>query len=243
MPMIEEMVIIPGAKPLPAFLTRLTADIRRPAVILIPEIFGLNENIRDTARRIAEAGYAALAPDFFRHEPTPYDQFSTARQVASSLTDAQALVDIDNALSFLNSQPFVQPRSTGIFGFCMGGRLAFLASCMHADRIRACVDFYGARKSGGSVHPGQTMIPLAEAASLQAPVLMFYGEKDSFISKEEIEKVRRRLTELSKRFEIHVYPGADHGFFCDARGSYAPEAASDAWSRTLRFLADHLGER
>ncbi|MDQ2730661.1 MAG: dienelactone hydrolase family protein [Armatimonadota bacterium] len=242
MPVIEESVTISGEKELPAFQARPSEEGLHPAVIIVLEIFGLNDHIRSVVRRLAESGYVALAPDFFRHEPTPYDDFAGAREVASCLSDVGAMEDVGAALDYLEKQPFVTAGKTGILGFCMGGRLAFLAACHHPDRTRACVDFYGARMSGGGVHGGHTMVPLEAAPALACPVQFFYGADDHFIPPEEVERVRERMTSLGKSFDIQVYEGAGHGFFCDQRESYQSEAATDAWSRTLKFLHEQLGE-
>lgn len=242
MAVIEESVIIPGGKELPAFQARPSEEGPHPAVVIVFEIFGLNDHIRSVAHRLAESGYVALVPDFFRHDPSPYDDFAGARRVASSLSDVGAMEDIGAAFDYLEKQSFVTAGKTGTIGFCMGGRLAFLAACHHPNRIRACVDFYGARMSGGGVHSGHTMVPLNDAPELSCPVQFFFGAEDHFIPPEEIDKVRERMTSLSKSFDIQIYEGAGHGFFCEQRASHQAEAATDAWSRTLKFLHEQLGE-
>jgi carboxymethylenebutenolidase len=232
----QETVSLGGSPALEGFLARPEEEGSYPALVVIFEVFGLNHQIQEVARRLAAEGYVALAPDFFRHPPTGYQEFEEARRVASSLSDTQAMADVGRAFDYLEQQPFVCKGRPGVMGFCMGGRLAFLAACRFPDRVAACVDFYGARKSGGSVHPGQTMVALDEAPALTCPVLIFYGEKDAFIPPEERDKVRSRLESLSKTFEMHVYSGADHGFFCEERASFHPVAAADAWEKVMAFL-------
>jgi len=240
MSIVEDQVTIPGPTPLPAFIARPQRDEPKPAVIIFPEIFGLNDSIRNVARNLASAGYVALAPDFFRHAPTPYDDFQGARQVASCLSDTGAMSDTAAALDYLHSLPYVRPGKSAVLGYCMGGRLAFLAACHHPASIGACVDYYGARLIGGRTHDGQTMIPLDDAPAIECPVLFFFGEQDDFIPAEERETIRSRMQSLGKSHEIHVYPGAGHGFSCESRSSFHAEASADAWRRTLEFLSAAL---
>ena len=117
----------------------------------------------------------------------------------------------------------------GITGFCMGGRVSYLVACERADKIRAAAPFYG----GG--------IPIDKTAKLKAPVLAFFGEKDAFIPLEFVEQLRREAAKHKKQVEIVVYPGADHGFFCNERASYNAKAAADAWQKLKTFFATHLG--
>ncbi|HET6382471.1 MAG TPA: dienelactone hydrolase family protein [Armatimonadota bacterium] len=232
----EETITIDKASALTGYLARPSDAAPRPPVLVIYEIFGLTNNIRNAAARLADAGYVALAPDFFRHDPVPYNQFAEARRVSSSLSDAGAMSDIAASIDYLQSQPYVRTGPSAVLGFCMGGRIAFLAACKLNTRIGACVDFYGARLSGGRVHEGQTMVPLDEAASLRCPVQLFFGDQDSFIPPEEVEIIRDRLDDLGASFEIELYPDAGHGFCCEERDSYHPAAAADAWARALQFL-------
>lgn len=242
MSVIEEQVNIAGQLPLPAFTARPSDGDPHPSVLVIFEIFGLNDHMRSVARRLAEAGFVGILPDFFRHDPVPYNSFSGARAVASGLSDEQAMADIASTLDFLASQPYALAGKTAVVGFCMGGRLAFLAATQYPGRLQAVVDFYGARVPGGSVHPGQTMTPLDHAAAIRCPLLLFFGDRDQSIPPEDIEAIRSRLQSFGKSFESVVYPGAGHGFFCEERDSYHAAAAEDAWARTLKFLREQLGE-
>ena len=117
----------------------------------------------------------------------------------------------------------------GITGFCMGGRVAYLAACELADKIKASVPFYG----GG--------IPVEKTAKLECPVLAFFGEKDAFIPLESVEQLKAEARRHRKAVEVVVYPGAGHGFFCNERASYQKAAAEDAWARLKQFFATHLG--
>jgi carboxymethylenebutenolidase len=122
----------------------------------------------------------------------------------------------------------------------MGGRVTFLAACNNSA-IKAAVPFYGGGIAAVMQSSDRTPIPpLDYAEKLQAPMLLFFGEKDAFIPLDQVHKIKSRLAELGKDAETVVYPGADHGFFCDERPSFNAEAAQDAWRRLLTFFAKHL---
>jgi carboxymethylenebutenolidase len=133
-------------------------------------------------------------------------------------------------LDWLGARADVDGARIGVTGFCMGGRLSFLAACALPDRVAAAVPFYG----GGIANH------LALADRIRAPLYLFFGEKDAFIPLEQVQRIEARLAELGKTFHCKVYPGADHGFFCDERASYHAEAAADAWRELARFFARHL---
>jgi len=219
---------------MPAHLALPGTPGRHAAVIVYAEAFGLNDNIRKIAERLAAEGYVALAPDpYYRLLPAKncwtYDSVDGALDAMQSLDDSRFTADSKAALDYLASRPDTTNK-VGVTGFCMGGRLSFLAACVHPDRIAAAAPFYG----GGIVGH------LDRAAALRAPLLQLYGEKDPYIPLDQVEQVKSELARLGKRSETIVYPGADHGFFCEERASYQAEAAGDAWTRVRSFFAQHL---
>ena len=141
----------------------------------------------------------------------------------------KVVTDVGTAISYLEKQASVRADRIGITGFCMGGRVSYLAACELPDKIRAAVPFYG----GG--------IPIEKTPKLKAPVLAFFGEKDDFIPLAFVEQLRNEAAKQKKQVEIVVYPGAGHGFFCNERSSYDPAAAADSWERLKKFFATHLG--
>jgi carboxymethylenebutenolidase len=225
-------VPVPGGT-MPAQLARPADGGRRPAVLVIQEAFGLNGHIKAVARRIAGEGWVTLAPDLYwragKGRTVGYDQLAEAIALMQSLDDAQIISDVGGAIAFLGRHPSVRADRVGITGFCMGGRVSYLAACALSDQITACVPFYG----GG--------IPVERTPALKAPVLAFFGAEDAFIPLDDVERLRTALATNGKRAEVVVYPGADHGFFCDERRSYHPEVARDAWDRMTRFFVTHLG--
>ena len=216
---------------------------KSPAVLVHFEIFGVNSHIENLCRRFAEAGYAALAPDYYWRLETktaPYTDLKTGFALAATLKDEEIIADAGSAIRFLRSKDFVEPNAIGTIGFCMGGRISMLVAANHAKDILAAISFYGGGLAGENMRGCQTMNPMEEAAKVQAPILLIYGEKDQFILPEHVEKFTRALKQLGKNFKSKVYSGAGHGFFCDERPSFHPDAAKDAWQQTLNFLDANL---
>jgi carboxymethylenebutenolidase len=210
----------------------------RGAVIVIQEAFGVNDHIEDVARRFADAGYYAVAPAIFHRAgggTAPYDDFSKVMPLFEGLTDDGVLVDVDATLDHLHGAGF-SDGSIGIVGFCFGGRVTFLVAARRA--IGAGVGFYG----GGITHNSTGMAgPLAdEAASLETPWLGLFGDEDAMIPVDGVEDLRSALTGASVDTEIVRYPGAGHGFHCDARDSYHEESANDGWQRALDWFSANL---
>ncbi|HEY7679838.1 MAG TPA: dienelactone hydrolase family protein [Terriglobia bacterium] len=216
---------------------------KAPALVVHFEIFGVNDHIQDVCRRIAQAGYAALAPDYYwrlEQRTAPYSDMKGAFALAANLKDEEILSDVGSCLRYLRGQSSVEADAIGTLGFCMGGRLAFLTAARYPNEIAAAVCFYGGGLAGENRRGGQTLDPLEEAPKVRCPVLLIYGDKDQFIAAEHVEKFTGRLKQLNKAYQSHVYAGAGHGFFCNDRPSYNADAAADAWKKTLDFLEGNL---
>jgi len=226
-----EMIETAGG--MPAYLARPKDGGRAPAVLVIQEAFGLNDHMKDVTRRIAAEGYTALAPDVYwrggKGRAVGYDDLPAAIGMMQALKDTEVVADLAGAIAWLEKQPSVRADRIGITGFCMGGRISYLAACELPDKIRAAVPFYG----GG--------IPVDKTAKLRCPVLAFFGEKDAFIPLESVEALKAEAKKQGQQVEVVVYPGADHGFFCNERASYNEKAASDAWTKLKAFFRANLG--
>jgi carboxymethylenebutenolidase len=224
-----EMIDVGG---MPAYVARPAGAGPSPAVLVIQEAFGLNDHIKDVTRRVAGEGYVALAPDLFyrggKGRTAGYDQLPKALELMGSLKDDEIVADVASAIAHLEKDATVRRGRIGITGFCMGGRVSYLAACALPEKITAAVPFYG----GG--------IPIDRTPTLRAPVLAFFGDADPFIPLDQVEKLRIEAERLGKTVEVVVYPGAPHGFFCNERDSYRPDAARDAWEKTKAFFARHL---
>ncbi|MGH9025721.1 MAG: dienelactone hydrolase family protein [Acidimicrobiia bacterium] len=209
------------------------------AVIVIQEAFGVNDHIEDVTRRFAVTGYHAVAPALFHRTgggTADYDSFDKVVEWMTALTDEGMLADVDATVAYLNSQGFDNAQ-IGTVGFCMGGRVTFLVAARRA--LGAAVGFYG----GGIVTPRFPHLArlIDEAAELRTPWLGLFGDADTGIPVDDVEALRDALTTAPEANEIVRYPDAEHGFHCDHRPAYHPEAAADGWRRTLAWFDTHLG--
>jgi carboxymethylenebutenolidase len=210
------------------------------AVIVIQEAFGVNDHIQDVTRRFAAEGYLAVAPSLFHRAgggTASYDDFSKVLPMFEGLTDAGMLDDVDAALDHISGTGIPHER-TGIVGFCMGGRVAFLVALER--RLGAAVGFYG----GGIVTARFPQFPalVDRTPELQTPFLGLFGDRDTGIPVDDVETLRDRLdSQAGVAHQVVRYADAEHGFHCDARPAYHPEAAADAWQRTLAWFAEQLG--
>jgi carboxymethylenebutenolidase len=222
--------------PMSAFLVVPEGISSEPAVIVLMEAFGVNSHIKDICRRLAREGYVALAPDMYHRTGDmltyAYDD-PKRREAFSAMTNEGIEADIDESLAHLGRMPEVDAGRIGTVGFCVGGFMSFLAACR--TDVATAVCFYG----GGIVNrrEGLKLEPLlTEAANIKVPVLMLFGERDTSIPPSDVEAIRSRLAMQPREHEVVVYPGAEHGFNCDERPSFNPDAAADAWSRTILWL-------
>jgi carboxymethylenebutenolidase len=211
------------------------------AIIVIQEAFGVNAHIQDVTRRVAAAGYYAVAPDLF-HRSGPgsvveYGEFSQVLEFFKDLGDDDAILrDIDATLAHLRSEGFEAPSRLGIVGFCFGGRVTFLVALRRA--LGAAVGFYG----GGIVTGRFPQFPAlaGEVESMQTPWLGLFGDQDTSIPVEDVEQLGAALVDAPVETEVVRYAEAGHGFHCDERDSYRADDAVDAWSRAVAWFDRHL---
>ena len=206
-----------------------------PGIILLQEAFGVNHHIRSVADRLAAAGYAVIAPELFHRTAAPgleiaYANFNTeAAPHYSAINNDDLTADLRAAHAWLGTQPLVKADKIASIGFCLGGRVSFLANAVLP--LAAGVSYYG----------GGTHTLTNRAQDLHAPHLFFWGGLDAHISKGHIAQVIEAVEAAQKPYINTVISYADHGFNCDERPSYHPEAAKEAWALTLAFLGDKLG--
>ena len=208
-----------------------------PGVVVIQEAFGVNDHIKKVTERIAAEGYVAIAPDIFHREEDrliPYSDMKKAIATLQRVVDGKAMEDIGAAIAQLKSQGNVKSGSIGVTGFCMGGRLTYLAAAHHASDLKCAVPYYG-----GGIPVGNPS-PLSRTGEIKCPMQLFFGAKDQLIPQDHVEQIRAELTAKKVAFQLEVYPEAGHGFFCDERGSYHETSAKDAWEKTKAFFAQHL---
>ena len=224
-----------------------------PGVVVAHDCFGLNPHAKGIANRLAGAGFYALAPNFYGG-PTSvadvapeylhpavathfeYTQEERAEDAAAMLSDERGEAIFRQAIDYAVTRGKVRSGGVGVLGFSMGGRLAFLAACRNSDQVRAAVSFYP--KGIASPSPGQRgrPLPIDLARDLRAPLLLFYGQLDTTISRQERETVRERLAALGKDFRVEVFRDAGEDFFCEERDTHRIHASNIAWEETLALF-------
>ena len=222
---------------MPAFVARPASGKPAPVIVVVHEIFGVHEWVRDICRRFARAGYYAIAPDLFaRHGDATKiaDIKQLVGTIVSKAPDTQVLGDIDTTYAWAGSHGGDGKRR-GITGFCWGGRVVWLYAA-HSAALKAGVAFYGRLVSEKTAL--QPLSAIEEVARLKAPVLGQYGALDKGIPLADVEAMRAALKKAGKTppDAITVYDGADHGFMADYRPSYHEAASKQAWAATLSWF-------
>jgi carboxymethylenebutenolidase len=224
---------LPGYRAMPA------AGGPFPVVLVVQEIFGVHEYIRDVCRRFAKLGYLAVAPELYARQgdvSKMTDVADIVGKVVSKVPDAQVMGDLDAAVAWAASTGKGDTARLGITGFCWGGRIVWLYAA-HSPRLRAGVAWYG--RLTGAPTPTQPRHPIDVAGQLRAPVLGLYGGADAGIPVADVERMRAALAAASSPSEIVVYDGAPHGFHADYRPSYREDAARDGWEHLLAWFPKH----
>jgi carboxymethylenebutenolidase len=229
----EIMLQVADGTTMKGYVAAPEGTAKLPAMLVFQEAFGVNAHIRDVADRFAAAGYFSIAPELF-HRSGPgfegaYDNFPAVMPHMQALTVEGMSQDVQSAYGWLQTHPRVLANSTAGIGFCMGGRVSFLANSLVP--LKAAVSFYG-----GGIAPAL----LPRAAEQHAPILLVWGGLDKHIPPEQIRGVTDALRQANKPFINVEFSDADHGFFCDARASYNKSAAAVAWPMVLKFLETHI---
>ena len=212
---------------------------KRPIILVVPEIWGLHEHMKDVCRRLAHKGYFAISAE-------PYSRIGQLWKLteikdvlagANKLTDEQAFIDLDGAADWASKHKLGAGNKMGITGFCRGGRMVWMYSA-YSKRIKAGVAFYGPFLP---TPPAMPLGVLDIADQLKAPVLGLYGGADQGIPLDTVERMRAALKAFGKDKEsiIHVYPDAPHGFNADYRPSYRKDISEDAWKRAFAWFKSH----
>ena len=229
----------PDGFELPAYLARPEGDGPFPVVIVVSEIFGVHEYIRDVCRRLAKAGYAAVAPAFFvrKQDPAPLSDMAAIMTIVGAAGYEQVMGDVGATLEWIGLQAWANPDKVGITGYCWGGKVVWQAAAWFAD-LGAGVAWYGRLAPAADATPVQISSgqpwPVDIADDLKAPVLGLYGGKDQGIPLASVERMREALARAGQTgSQIVVYPDAQHGFHADYRASYSEADAKDGWSKLL----------
>ena len=232
--------IIQIAKGLPGYYVTPTGTGRFPAIIVLMEAFGLNNWCKSICDRLAQAGFAAIAPDFYRGTTYAYTDVAGAIGKLKSLNDDAIMSDVGKSLDFLAGKSEVNANGIGVIGFCMGGRYAFLTNAVYPTKIKAAISFYGGGIDAAPGNPlGQKSL-LDRVSAIKSPIMLMYGSEDQLIAAEEHGRVATALSKAKKRYILNLFPKAGHGFMSDRRENYAPEAAAEAWIMTTGFFSQNL---
>jgi carboxymethylenebutenolidase len=223
----------------PAYFAAPAAASGAPVALVVHEIFGVHEYIRDVCRRLAKAGYFAIAPDLYQRQGDVSklaDVGAILRQVVARVPDAQVASDLDATLGWAAQDDRADAKRAVITGFCWGGRVVWLY-CAHRPELKAGVAWYG--RLTGDERPETPTQPIDLVGARLAPVLGLYGTEDSGIPIESVEAMRRELVAAGQSSEIVLFPGAPHGFHADYRASYRSMAATEGWRRMLEWFRSH----
>jgi len=230
---------IPGYRAMPA--PNGKTKRKPPVVLVVQEIFGVHEHIRDVCRRLAKVGYFAVAPELYvrQGDVSKLPGIPEIRAVVDRVPDAQVLTDLDATVAWAAASGDADADKLAITGFCWGGRIVWLYAA-HSTKLKAGVAWYG--RLTGDKDAARPRHPLELAADLHAPVLGLYGGQDQGIPVTSVEDMKKALkagSAAAKQCDIRVYPQAGHAFLADYRPSYQPEAAADGWKRMLAWLKAH----
>ncbi len=221
---------VEGSTPMGAYVARPAGGGPPPGLLVFQEAFGVNSHIRNVTERFAHEGYVAIAPELF-HRTAPlgfegnYKDFPSVMPHYQALTNEAAEANVRATYDWLHSNSQVKQDRISSVGFCMGGRVSFLANSVVP--LRGAVSFYG-----GGIAPGL----LDRAAKLHGPSLLIWGGLDKHITADHRKAVADALTAQRKTYVNVEFSNADHAFFCDERAAYEPNAARQSWALTLEFL-------
>src|SRR5690606_26255525 len=241
--LIVEVIAYPAPDgfEMPAYVARPQAPGPHPVVIVVSEIFGIHAYIEDVCRRLAHAGYAAIAPAFFVRvdHAAPMTDFARIREVVAAASHEQVMGDVGAALDWLADADWASDR-IGVTGFCWGGAVTWMAAARF-EAIDTGVAWYGRLAPPAEPDGEARPWPVDVAGELKAPVLGLYAGQDRGIALDTVEMMRAALAAGDDTgSEIVVYPEASHGFHADYRVSYDAAAAEDGWRRLLAHFAVHL---
>jgi len=227
---------------IPAYRAMPEGQKGAPVILVIQEIFGVHEYIQDVCRRLAHEGYMAIAPEMFvrQGDPTRYTEIPRLfSEVVNKVPDEQVMSDLDATVAWAGGNGGNANR-LGITGFCWGGRVVWLYAA-HNPRLAAGVAWYG--RLAGETDELRPRQPVDVTSDMNAPVLALYGENDSGIPLETVDRMKAALakgSDAAKASEFVIYPDAPHAFHADYRPSYREDAAQDGWTRALAWFGERL---
>jgi carboxymethylenebutenolidase len=237
---VSDSKVISKGFQVPIYEARPAAAGKYPIVLVIPEVFGMHEHIKDVTRRFAKEGFLSLTFEPYAREGgvLHLPNIESVRKVVDPVPDEQVMGDLDALVAYAKQHPAGRADRIGVTGFCRGGMYTLLFAA-HSRDIRAAVPWYGQLRPAKT--PGvRTVGPLDIAAKINGPVLGLYGGEDLGIPVPDVKEMEAALKTAGKTAEFAIYPGAPHAFFADYRPSYRAEAAKDAWGRCVAWFNKYL---
>lgn len=235
------VTIVNGELQIAAYLAQPAIEGSFPGIIVIQEIFGVNQHIREVTEQIAAAGYVAIAPAIYQRQAPGFEvgysaeEFALGRQYKEQTKASELLSDIQATINYLKTLQSVKPDSFGTIGFCFGGHVVYLAATLPEIKATAC--FYGAGIATGT--PGGGSATITRTSEISGVIYGFFGTEDPLIPNEQVDQIEAELQKQKIRHQIFRYP-TGHGFCCDRRDSYNPEAATDAWQQVYQLFQQEL---
>ncbi len=237
----EEITYDSNGRSLPLFIAGPASPTKAPALILVHEIFGLNDHIRDVARRFAAQGIRVFATDLFHgRENLPSDKtdLGAMRAVWENIPDGELIGDLQVLFMTISKRPDVIAQSIGTLGYCMGGAISFMFACSN-PAVAFAVDYYG-RVKYPELSLQKPKHPIDYAVGKICPVLGIFSGIDPLIPLADVELFEQTAMKYASHAEVKVYLNAPHAFFNDRRENYREEEARDAWQLTLAFIDRHV---
>ncbi|MBZ8181914.1 dienelactone hydrolase family protein [Oscillatoria salina] len=231
-----------GDTEIDAYLAIPSGEGKFPGVVVIQEIFGVNEHIRDVTNRLAKEGYMAIAPAIYHRFAPGFEVGYTAedlkigKEYKAMTKAAELLSDVEGAIAYLKTLPQFKQNKVGSIGFCFGGHVTYLAATLPA--IQATASFYGAGIA--TMTPGGGEPTITRTKDITGKIYTFFGNEDASIPKEQVDQIEAELEKHDIPHQVFRYENADHGFFCDRRSSYNETAAADAWQQVLDLFNREL---
>ncbi len=220
--------------PIPAYRALPAGGNKRPLVLVVQEIFGVHEHIKDVCRRLAKLGYCAIAPSLYHRQGdvTKLASFDDIRPIVAKVPDAQVMSDLDAVRAWAVQSGWADDGKVGITGFCWGGRIVWLYAA-HSPSLKAGVAWYG--RLVGDKSETTPAHPVDLASRIKAPILGLYGRQDAGIPVATVDQMQQALGPNSPS-AFQIYADAPHAFFADYRPSYREAAARDGWERLLAWF-------
>jgi carboxymethylenebutenolidase len=230
----EVKIPVPDGE-IPAYRAVPSEGEKHPVILVVQEIFGVHEHIKDICRRLAKRGYYAIAPEMYARQGdvSNLKDFQEILRIVRKVPDSQVLSDLDAAVAYAQKSGKADTDKLGITGFCWGGRIVWLYGA-HNPKLKAGVAWYG--RLVGDASELQPKHPVDVAATIKAPILGLYGAADQGIPVATVDQMRNAMKQAGNTAEIIVYPGTPHAFYADYRPSYRKEQAEDGWKRLLEWF-------